>query len=196
MDTKPDHEMRKRSLRQWAWIALCATALHAAVPPDQPPLSPGVMRRLERATWIRDVHTKPSARAVYVFADPECSYCNQLWTHIRASKGQGAEVRYILVGVITPQSPTKAAAILESSDPSQALAEHEAHFAKGGIKPAAKLSDASNETLSIHSSLMEALGIPATPAVVYQDGKGETHVFFGLPSAQELKEILAPSTSS
>jgi thiol:disulfide interchange protein DsbG len=133
---------------------------------------------------------------VYVFTDPECGYCNQLWKSIQATSAPGAEVRYLLVGVITPDSLPKAAAILESANPSATLAQHEAHFANGGIQPAAKLSAAANETLDLNASLMEALGIPATPAIVYLDGKGETHLFLGVPSADELKEILAPPTSS
>jgi len=159
---------------------------------DRPKLSPGVMRRLERATWVRDVHTNPNARAVYVFADPECGYCNRLWKSIGASTTHGAEVRYLLVGVITPNSIPKAAAILQSANPSEALAKHESGFANGGITPASTISDATSEELTINASLMDALGIQATPAIVYEDGKGDAHVFYGLPSADELQQILSP----
>jgi thiol:disulfide interchange protein DsbG len=159
---------------------------------DPPKLSPGVMRRLERATWVRDVHTKQSKHAVYVFTDPECSYCNRLWKNIEASHANGAEVRYLLVGVITPESRPKAAAILQASNPSDALAKNEKDFTHGGVAPASSITDASRETLSLNASLMEALGIPATPGIVYEDAKGDAHVFYGVPTADELQQILKP----
>ncbi len=57
---------------------------------------------------------------VYVFADPFCPYCKQFWQQARPWVDSGkVQLRTLLVGVIKPESPATAAAILASKDPAK-----------------------------------------------------------------------------
>lgn len=95
-----------------------AKALHNAV---QKPMGQEFWTDLERAHWISD--GKPdAARIAYVFTDPNCPYCNQLWRDARPLVQAGQlQLRHILVGMLRPSSEGKAAAILASRHPSRLL---------------------------------------------------------------------------
>jgi thiol:disulfide interchange protein DsbG len=153
-------------------------------------LSPGIPRRLARATWIVDKKRRDGAPAIYVFTDPECPYCHRLWQQIHALKSADVEFRYVLVGVIGPQSSPKAAAILQSSDPAQALVAHEAQFPQGGITPAQTIRPDIRETLEVNAALMDAIGIIATPGMIIEDREGKVSLVSGLPSETELSAIV------
>src|SRR5262245_32108302 len=95
-------------------------------------LSPGIPRRLARATWVSEPATRDGAPIIYVFTDPRCPYCHRLWQQIRRLSSRPVEFRYVLVGVIAPQSGAQAAAILQAEDPLAALTRHEAMIGQGG----------------------------------------------------------------
>lgn len=154
-------------------------------------LSPGITKRLARADWIAEGAKEPR-RVVYVFTDPECPYCHELWKNLQSANAPGAQIRYLMVAVIKPSSRGKAAAILEAPDRAAALAENERRANKGGIAVKANLSPATSETLSVHAALMNSLGIYATPALVYDGVDGRVSVWNGLPSPTQLQAILTP----
>ncbi|MBV8806630.1 MAG: thioredoxin fold domain-containing protein [Sinobacteraceae bacterium] len=91
-------------------------------------------QRLERARWIA-TGSKSNARVVYVFVDPNCPFCNDLWKALKAARAPDVQVRYLLVAVISSDSRGKDAAILESSDPAAMLEEQERTFNNGGLAP-------------------------------------------------------------
>ena len=76
-----------------------AKALHSAV---QKPMGLELWDDLESARWIAD--GKPEApRIAYVFTDPNCPYCNQLWRETRPLVQAGQlQLRHILVGMLRP----------------------------------------------------------------------------------------------
>jgi thiol:disulfide interchange protein DsbG len=134
------------------------------------------------------------ARVIYVFTDPECPYCNVLWNDLQHADLSAVQIRHLIVAVVTPQSRDAAAAILEASDPARALAAHERRYRKQAVAPYPKISSATRETLAVNFSLMDSLGIYATPAVVYDDEDGRVSVFSGVPSAAQLQKMLRPLT--
>lgn len=154
-------------------------------------LSPGIPRRLARAAAVRDVSPFPGAPVVYVFTDPQCPYCHRLWQQIRSMHAPGVEFRYVLVGVIAPQSTAQAAAILQSKDPLAALTRHESTLEHGGIAPARKIRHDIREALSINATLMDAIGIVATPSMIVEDRQGEVSMVAGLPDDRDLAAILS-----
>src|SRR5262245_6916863 len=87
----------------------------------------GLLQRLDRAHWISDGAKSPG-RVVYVFTDPDCPFCNELWKAMRVVRAPDVQIRYLLVAVISPESRGKDAAILESSDPAAALNAAERNF--------------------------------------------------------------------
>lgn len=68
---------------------------------------------------------------VYVFADPFCPYCKQFWQQARPWVESGkVQLRTLLVGVIKPESPATAAAILATKDPAKTRHDYEASGGK------------------------------------------------------------------
>ena len=71
------------------------------------------------------------------------------------------QIRHILVGTLTQSSPGKAAAILESPNPAEALREHETAGIDGGISALESIDTDTAEVLNMHAQLMEQLQIQA-----------------------------------
>ncbi|MEM5387269.1 thiol:disulfide interchange protein DsbG [Paraburkholderia phymatum] len=162
-------------------------------------LSGGVWGQLEHSHWIVDGN--PAAqRIVYVFTDPNCPYCSRLWADsqpwVKAGKVQ---VRNIIVGILTPTSYGKAAALLAAQHPEQAFRDHEAtqynvnaNNAPGhmksldstGIAPLATIDAATKRKLDENGQLMAALGADATPALYWEDAHGLLQTSLGAPSSQ------------
>jgi thiol:disulfide interchange protein DsbG len=157
--------------------------------PPPPGSAAGLMQRLDRAHWIASGAKSP-ARVVYVFSDPDCPFCNDLWKALKSAQAPDVQIRYLLVAVIDADSRGKDAAILESKDPATALEKHERNYARGGIAPQASVQPATSETISFNQDLMAALHLYGTPGLVYLDEKNEVKVFGGMPDAQQLRMIV------
>ena len=176
-------------------LTLCFTALCTSVSlagnwlPKPEGSAAGLMERLDRAHWIASGARSPG-RIVYVFTDPNCPYCNDLWREMRSARAADVQIRYLLVAVINTESRGKDAAILESPDPAATLEKHEQKFASGGVHPKAIALPETGETIAADESLMAALHIFGTPGLVYLDEHGEVKVFAGMPDAGQLQTIV------
>lgn len=145
--------------------------------------------RLESSKWVLDGKAD-APRIVYTFSDPNCPYCNRFWEAARPWVDSGkVQLRHVLVGIIRADSPNKAAAILDASDRSAALLENEHNFTKGGIKPADKISVATNKALEEHLALMHSLGFRGTPGIVVRQEDGSITKFNGMPQPASLVEV-------
>lgn len=149
----------------------------------------GLMQRLDRAHWIAAGAKSPS-RVVYVFTDPNCPYCSDLWKALQTARAADVQIRYLLVAVISADSRGKDAAILESSDPAATLASSERNFAKGGVAPKSSWQPGTAETIASNEALMAALHIYGTPGLVYLEKPEEVRVFAGMPDARQLRAIV------
>src|SRR5699024_2137655 len=130
------------------------------------PISDQVWGQLEAATWVIDGQAD-APRTVYTFTDANCPYCHLFWEAARPWVDAGqVQLRHLLVGVISQDSPTKAAAILGASDPSAALLENEMKFDDGGITPAPSLPDDVAKALEDNQHLMMTLGFRGTPGII------------------------------
>ena len=149
----------------------------------------GLMQRLDRAHWIA-AGAKSSARVVYVFADPDCPFCNDLWKALKSARAPDVQIRYLLVAVIDADSRGKDAAILESADPAATLEQHERRYTKGGVTPKSAVQPATAEAVSVNEALMQALHLYGTPGMVYLDEHNDVKVFGGMPNAEQLRAIV------
>ncbi len=179
--------------RLLVWLA-CAAALCGGVCAagnwiPAPAGAAELLQRLAQARWIASA-AKSGERIVYVFTDPNCPYCNDLWSAMQKRSPPGVQVRYLLVAVIDADSHARDAAILEAPNPAAALDQHERSFAHGGSAPKATSRPATNETISANEALMSALHIYATPGLVYLDEHQELKVFVGMPDPEQLRAIL------
>lgn len=136
---------------------------------------------LEKAAWIRE--GGPDAeRVVYVFTDPDCPYCHAFWRASHGYLGQDVQVRNILVGVLTPTSFGKAAAILAAENPARAFSDHQSY----GSKPLNNIPAEIREKLEANNRLMQQLGVQATPGLFYKDTQGKVRRIIGMPATELL----------
>lgn len=146
-----------------------------------------VWKTLEKATWIQDGQ-KTAPRIVYVFSDPNCPYCYQLWREARPWVQSGkVQLRHIQVGVIREESRAQIATLLKSKDPAAVFAKMNADKAKNRLKPASSIPKEIAEKIDFNEGLMEKYGFFSTPSMVWRDSKGEFKSAQGMP--RDLKEI-------
>ena len=163
------------------------------------PIADAVMQQLGESAWIGDGR-EGAPRKVYVFTDPNCPFCNKLWADARPWVDAGkVQLRHVMVGILTPTSAGKAAALLADKDPVAALDAYErAHvvgnaktLASGrprplgdaGLKPLASVPPALQARLNANADLMASYRLQATPALVWKDAKGELQMRQGAPEA-------------
>lgn len=153
-------------------------------------LQPADWGKLEGSTWVQDGN--PNApRVVYTFTDPNCPYCNRFWHAARPWVESGkVQLRHIMVGVIRPDSPAKAAAILEAKSPQDALTRNETTHEEGGISPLPSISATTAASLDANANLMTQLGFGGTPAIIYKNESGTIATVSGLPQGDALETVL------
>jgi len=146
-----------------------------------------------QATWVRD---GKSARAIYVFFDPNCPFCRTVYDGLRAEVDMGeVELRWIPIGVLMATSPGKAAAILEARDPTAALHRNEHNFSTetgsfGGIEEEPAPRDDTLARLERNLALLRRSGMDAVPALLYRSKDGRAHFVVGAPPRPALERIL------
>lgn len=189
--------MRRENLKAalvpvWA-VLLCAALVPAARAHGRNASAP--MRALQHSSWIPEGSPHPH-HLLYVFMDANCPYCHKLWVALAPYYRSGLQVRDILVGVISPSSPGKAAAIFDAADPSAALRRNEALWGhgpdhRGGIAPVAHPSAKDLRRLARNEALMQAFGFQGTPGLVFADSAGKVYALGGLPPRRALGRIVA-----
>lgn len=147
-----------------------------------------VWDRLESANWIALGADEPE-RVVYAFTDPNCPYCNLLWRASKPYYSEGLQVRHIMVGILKPSSPGKAAAILGAEDPAAALRRHERTHESGGIEPMSSPDAGVQSQLTRNQQLMKRFGIRATPGLVFRTTDGGVRKLMGMPRISQIPEI-------
>ena len=156
------------------------------------PMTDRVWSALEKSTWIQD-GKRNAPRIVYAFTDPSCPYCNKFWNDARPWVDAGrVQIRHVIVGILGPTSPGKAAALLAASNPAAALAQHEKNHAQGGVKPLATIPAKIRTQLGANEQLMQRLGAAATPTILFKDERGTLQQIQGAPSAPALAQVMGP----
>ncbi|MDM3280277.1 MULTISPECIES: thiol:disulfide interchange protein DsbG [Citrobacter] len=147
-------------------------------------------QRMEKAAWILD-GKKEAPVIVYVFADPFCPYCKQFWQQARPWVDAGkVQLRTLLVGVIKPESPATAAAILAAKDPAKTWHDYEASGGKMKLEIPASVPTEQMKVLNINQKLMDDLGANVTPAIYYMSKDDTLQQEVGLPDKEKLNIIM------
>ncbi len=144
---------------------------------------------LQNTHWIAD--GSPDAKTIiYTFTDPNCPYCRKLWQKARPWVDAGqVQLRHILVGILRADSPGKAAAILGAEDPAATLYQHEAGQLPGGLQPLDTISDKLQQQLQDNQKVMMAMGVSATPAIMYRTENGAVVTQMGVPSGPLMQKV-------
>lgn len=156
----------------------------------QGPKNKEAWKQVENSHWVRD-GDKDAPVILYTFTDPNCPFCHRFrqaaapW--IEAGRVQ---LRHVLVGILKQDSLPKAATILGSEDPQEALHENQQRYNDGGITVDRQIVSAHHEQITTNNRLMGELGLSATPSTFYRDNDGKIQMKQGLPRPQEMVEIM------
>ena len=154
------------------------------------PQGRALWQQMEKSTWLLD-GKKEAPRIIYVFSDPFCPYCRQFWQMARPWVESGkVQLRPLLVGVIRPESPATAAAILASSDPAKTWHDYEQSGGKLKLTAPASAAPAQMKVLNDNEKLMDTLGASATPAIYYLNDQQMLQQVAGLPDAENLQAMM------
>ncbi|HED19839.1 MAG TPA: thioredoxin [Gammaproteobacteria bacterium] len=173
-------------------LAIPAPATAVAVDEHPATVAEKMLAGIHQATWVQE---GKGPHVVYIFFDPDCPYCHQIYVDTRDwIKRDAMEFRWIPVGVLTVTSPGKAAAILAAKDPLKAFYQNEEHFARGegggGIDEALVMEDKTKKALDMNASLLRLSGFDAVPTLLFRADNGEAVVIRGAPPGDKLKQIL------
>ncbi|WP_111413912.1 thiol:disulfide interchange protein DsbG [Billgrantia lactosivorans] len=142
-------------------------------------------QRLEESHWIAD-GSADAPRILYTFTDPNCPYCHRFWEATRPWVEAGeVQLRHVMVGVLEPDSPAKAAVLLGAEDPEASLQRHNSG---DDIAAEAQPRDIEDQVYR-NNQLFEELGFYATPSTLYlRDGRLER--VDGMPGEERLVEMM------
>ena len=121
----------------------------------------------------------------YIVLDPNCIFCHRLFNQMQADINEGKiAVRWIVIGLMKPSSKNKAANILSSATPLEALKQNEKNFnekiEEGGSTdtppPAASLAK-----IESNNTFFTEAGLNQTPATFYQTSNQIKKVLMGFP---------------
>ncbi|MGH8327957.1 MAG: thiol:disulfide interchange protein DsbG [Steroidobacteraceae bacterium] len=197
MAADPRSKRTALRLREKVCLAVAAALLWPAVTNSawaQARASISPLHALQQSKWVAEGSAHPR-HILYVFMDANCPYCHMLWLALKPYYRSGLQVRDILVGVISPSSPGKAAAIFEARDPSAELRTNESRWGHGpgyggGIAPLSAPSARDLNEIERNDELMQAFGIRGTPGIVFADATGRLHVISGVPRNGKLGRIV------
>jgi len=151
-----------------------------------------LFEKLEAAEFVAQGAPAPKS-IVYVFFDPNCPYCRHVWLALQHYEKVGLQTRWVPVGVLTPTSRGRAAAIIEAADKAAALHKNESEYRPGGggggIEPLANPKPETLAKLAANRELMRAFGFRGVPGLVWKGDDGEILGRHGVPKMQELPRI-------
>ncbi|MEG0344417.1 MAG: thiol:disulfide interchange protein DsbG [Acinetobacter sp.] len=148
-----------------------------------------IWKSLEKSTWIQDGQSN-AEKIIYVFNDPNCSYCHTFWKQARPFVNSGkVQLRHIMVGVIRPSSKGQAATILSNANPAEIFTQFNLANGKSKLKEMQNIPQDLSDQLDANTKLMDKYGFYATPALIWKDNKGEIQSQQGLP--KDLNKLLA-----
>ncbi len=157
----------------------------------------------QRAAMLARVETEaigfpsgtPSTNRAWVFFDPSCSYCSDLWRETSLLKNEVAFV-WIPVALLGDDSAALAAAMLDSAQPASLMwANAEAmRHAGTAMTLTAEPSEASLAKVALNTELMitvdPAARPPSVPLMYYRSSSGQVEIIAGAMDARALKAAM------
>ncbi|MGO2136872.1 thiol:disulfide interchange protein DsbG [Marinobacter sp.] len=159
----------------------------------QGPQNEKAWNTLEKANWVRDGDANAPV-IVYTFTDPNCPYCHRFRQSAEPWIDAGeVQLRHVMVGILKPDSLPKAATILGSDNPRDALKENQQNHDNGGISVDRTIVSANAKLVRKNNQLMSSLGLSATPSTYYRDGDGNIQMKQGAARPGEMPAIMGSS---
>ena len=158
-----------------AGLALAACekkAAESASPATKPKLS--AQEAYEQASRASGFSTGSmmAANTVYVFFDPTCPHCAQLWASAKPLLAK-LKIVWIPIGLLRGSSGPQGATILTAPDPVAAMEENEASVLdrRGGIAVSPSLSDEAKAKVEANTELFRKTGEDSVPLIVFKNAQ-------------------------
>jgi thiol:disulfide interchange protein DsbG len=132
-----------------------------------------------------------AANTVYVFFDPACPHCAQLWMAAKPLASR-LKVVWIPVAFLRNASGPQGATILTAPDPAAAMNENEQSVLDrgGGITASRALPDDAIAKVEANTALFRKTGSESVPLIVYRNARtGEHGTHAGAVSTEELAAL-------
>lgn len=184
-----------------AVLALFSATATWAAPPTEAEIQQRIsLRQMMAESMLQDIGQATTidegsgAGPIYIFFDPNCPYCHQLYLNTRDWVKDGkAQLRWVPVGILTATSRGKATAILGADDPLQAFHANEQHYERGsgggGIDE--DIPDpAIDAKLQANLALLARTRSGAVPAMLFRTKDGAPILIQGSPRKDKLPVIL------
>ena len=117
-------------------------------------------------------------KKVYVFFDPSCPHCKDLWNASLVANRQDVSVSWIPVGVLNPQSVTAAAKLLsalpDNAKAIEMMKYHEQNFDKGGLTGDASTTNQFKGAVRLNSEMLTKYSTSIPFLVTEINGKVHT----------------------
>ena len=183
-----------------------APAPVATLPNPTAPVTPvlsssAFLGAVKRFTHGVTQYQSGARHTLYVFFDPDCSFCHHLFDRLRrarvALKRAHVAVRWIPVAILRPHGALRAEAILAGG--LKALVFNEDHFdvgaEKGGIAGTRSVAATTDliDNMRVFASAAHQLG---TPTLAWRDARGKAHRGIGMPTRSGLRSLIASFRST
>lgn len=136
-----------------------------------------------------------AANTVYVFFDPSCPHCAQLWMNAKPLATR-LKMVWIPVAFLKNGSGPQGATILTAADPVAAMDEHEASVLArtGGISASRSLPDDALAKVEANTALFRRTGEESVPLIVYRNAQNNQFgMVTGALSSDELARLVGLS---
>jgi len=167
--------------------------------PEQSALTPEqIWRGVSAAYSVNFGHPSPKA-SLYVFADANCPYCNDLYKRLVAMHGsmdsEHINVHWIPVAILSQTSSGRGAALLKGGRSALEANESEYNSAneQGGVQPIDD-KELQRDVLANTALLLHDGQQTATPTLVWKDAQG-VHISAGEPDQSTLDKIVKTVSS-
>jgi thiol:disulfide interchange protein DsbG len=138
------------------------------------------------------VGTLMAANAVYVLFDPQCPHCGHLWN---ASLPLQSKLKFVWlpVSLMGARSLPQGAALMQASNPAEAMTAHEQSLlaGQGGMSASARVPEAVEASIRANTALLGRLGAESVPFIVARHGpSGQTVTHAGALGTPELARLI------
>lgn len=169
-----------------------AAAADGGDSPSMRQVAGSLLKDIHRATWIAE---GKGPHVVYIFFDPNCPYCHQLYEETRNRVKAGkVQLRWIPVGTLTATSAGKAAALLDAKDRLAAFYRNENGFdpsgGLGGIGESLGGTPKTEQALRVNEALLARTRFGAVPTMLFRADTGAPVLVQGAPPADKLATLL------
>lgn len=132
--------------------------------------------------------SEKATKEIFVFFDPNCGYCKQLWSNLRPIVDSGTlKVNWLPVAILGESSKNLNATILQSTNPVKEMKNLEKGASKG--LEDSKINSKTIEILSTNLDFMKELKATGTPTIIYKTKDNKSYSVSSSMSTEDLLKL-------